>query len=84
MRNGSATKVAGKKQDVITHFSSSVINQLPAGHALIGCDTVAKVGTTAAMLKLLIQENEEQIVDFGSDRMDGDMLAAAEMFLSNI
>ena len=56
-------------QDVITYFSSSVINQLTAGHALTGCDTVVKVSTKAAMLKLLIQENEEQRVDFGRDRM---------------
>ena len=51
MRNGSAINVAGEKQwevvhlqDIFTHFSSSVINQLLAGHTLTGSDTVANVG----------------------------------------
>ena len=52
MRKDSALKVPGKKQwevfpllDVVSNFGDHVINQLPAGHALTGCDTVAKVGT---------------------------------------
>ena len=91
MRNGSAIKVSGKKQweffhlsDVIAHFGSSVINQLPAAHALTGCDTVAKIGTKAAMLRLLVQENDEPLTNFGRDRMDSDMLASAEKFLIQV
>ena len=91
MRNGSAIKVAGKKQweafhlsDIVTHFGSSVISQLPAGHALTGCDTVAKIGTKSAMLKLLVQGNDEQLVNFGRERLDNDLLAAAEKFLVQV
>ena len=70
--------------DVIAHFGSSVINQFPAAHALTGCNTVAKIGTKAAILRLLVQENDRPLTDFGRDRMDSDMLAATEKFLVQV
>ena len=92
MKNSSALKVPGKKQwevfpllDVVSHFGDPVISQLPAGHALTGCDTVAKVGTKAAMLKTLMsEEDDHMLLDFGRDRLDNDMLALAEKFLIKV
>ena len=81
MRNGSAVKVPWKKQwvvfpllDVVSNFGDPVISQLPAGHALTGCDTVAKVGTKTAMLKTLTStEDDHMLLDFGRDRLDSDI-----------
>lgn len=56
---------------------------MPAGHALTGCDTVAKVGTKLAMLKKLKHCND-LISDFGHDRLDGITISAAEQFLVNV
>lgn len=47
-----------------------VVDNLPAGHSLTGCDTVAKVGT--------------KLSDFGFDRLDEDVLLQAEQFLVKV
>ena len=46
MRNGSTIKVLGKKQREVFQLSDT------------GCNTVAKIGTNAAMLRFLVQEND--------------------------
>ena len=63
----------------------AVIRQLPAAHALTGCDTVAKVGTKDAILKTLMsQDPDDTIVDFGRDRLDSEMFSVAEKFLIRV
>ena len=37
---------------LLCKFDPKVIDQLPAGHALTGCDTVAKVGTRKELLHI--------------------------------
>lgn len=62
----------------------NVIDNLPAGHSLTGCDTVAKVGTKNAMLQCLEGHSAMFLRDFGKDRLDGDCIANAEKFLAKL
>jgi len=64
-------------------MDTDVVDYLPAGHALTGCDSVAKVGTKASMLKAL-RTASGLIEDFGVDRLDQEMLEKAESFLVKI
>ena len=60
-----------------------VVDNLPAGHSLTGCDTVAKVGTKLSLLKIL-ESHSNLISDFGFDRLDEDVLLQAEQFLVKV
>lgn len=50
---------------LVSKLDPCVIDNLPAGHSLTGCETVAKVGTKLSLFKLLES-------GFGSDRLDED------------
>ena len=63
--------------------SKVLVDCLPAGHSLTGSDSVAKVGTKAAMFKSLETEGD-LIEDFGVDRLDEETLENAELFLVRI
>ena len=62
---------------LIPKLDAKVIDNLPAGHSLTGCDTVAKVGTKNALLKV-IATNHTLIGSFGKDRLDGDIISQVE------
>ena len=49
---------------LLGRLDSNLVRSLPAGHALTGCDTVAKVGTKFALLKAL-QQFSNFLEDFG-------------------
>lgn len=60
-----------------------IIDQLPAGNSLTGCNTVAKVGTKKNLLSVL--ENLDPVItDFAKEALDGDMIHNAEQFLINV
>ena len=65
---------------LILKVDHEVIDQLPAGHALTGCDTVAKVGTKKQLLGVL-DNFDPLITDFGKEALDDDMIQQAEQFL---
>ena len=46
-----------------------IIDQLPAGHSLTGCDTVGKVGTKLSLLNTL-ETDKDLLPYFGKDRLD--------------
>ena len=60
-----------------------MIDQLPAAHSLTGCDTVAKVGTKASLLKTLETE-EDLLTYFGKEMLDDTMVTDAEQFLVKV
>ena len=67
---------------LLSELDPKVIDQLPAGHALTGCDTVAKVGTKKVLLNIL-NSFDPLITGFGRESLDDDMLQQAEQFLIN-
>ena len=69
--------------NLLGNLDSRLVRSLPAGHALTGCDTVAKVGTKLALLKALKQYSNF-IEDFGLDALDDDMVIGAEKFLIKV
>ena len=68
---------------LITELEPEVINALPASHCLTGCDTVAKVGTKAAMLQAL-KDNHHLLVNFGKERLGDEVILSAEKFLVSV
>ena len=68
---------------LILKLDPKVIDQLPAGHSLTGCDTVAKVGTKKSLLNVL-ESFDPLITDFGREALDGDMIRYAEQFLIKV
>ena len=66
---------------LLNNIKPEVVDNLPAGHALTGCDTVAKVGTKAALLKCLESDLVSLLKDFGKDCIDEESLSKAEEFL---
>jgi hypothetical protein len=68
---------------LVSALSVQVVNNLPAGHALTGCDSVSKVGTKASLLKVL-QSDSNLIQDFGLDVLDEEMMDRAEGFLVKV
>ena len=63
--------------------SPILIDSLPAGHALTGCDTVAKVGTKSNLLKVL-NINGSMLLDFGQEDLNEEVIMKAEQFLLKI
>ena len=59
------------------------IDQLPAGHVLTGCDTVAKVETKQELL-LILKSFDPLITGFVREALDYDMLKQAGQFLINV
>ena len=68
---------------LIPKLDPHIIDNLPAGHSLTGCDTVAKVGTKTDLLKAL-KYHHILIDGFGKDRMDGDTISSAEKCLVKV
>ena len=69
--------------NVLEHFKGYVIDQLPAAHSLTGCDTIAKVGTKNAMMKVLIEE-DRLLTHFGKEQPDYEMISDAEQFIVKV
>ena len=61
---------------LLSKLDPKVIDQLPAGHALTVCDTVAKVGTKKELLSIL-NSFDTLITGFGREALDDDMLQQA-------
>ena len=61
-------------------MGGKVVDQLPAGHSLTGCDTVAKVGTKLAMIRTLTSQGEDSIINFGKESI----ITAAEHFVVQV
>ena len=68
---------------LILSIGTAIINGLPAGHALTGCDSAAKIGTKISLLKAL-EKHGSLINEFGVDRLDEEMIDRAELFLVKI
>ena len=68
---------------LVSKLAPCVVDNLPAGHSLTSCDTVAKVGTKLSLLKLL-ESDSDLIQGFGSDRLDEDTSDQAEQFLVKV
>ena len=51
---------------IVQQVEGCLIDQLPAAHSLTGCDTVAKVGTKAFLLKTL-ETKEDFLTYFGKE-----------------
>ena len=68
---------------LLSKLYSKVIDQLPAGHNLTGCDTVAKVGTKKELLHKL-NSFDSLITGFGREALDDDMLQLVEQLLINV
>ena len=85
MPNNNATRTSARVVPLhllLSELYPKVIDQLPAGHALTGCDTVAKVGTKKVLLNIL-NSFDPLITGFGRESLDDDMLQQAEQFLIN-
>ena len=65
---------------LLSKLDPTVIDQLPAGHALTGCNTVAKLGTKKELLNIL-NSFDPLITGFGREALDDDMLQQAEQSL---
>ena len=57
---------------ILQKINPSIVDNLPAGHSLSGCDTVAKVGTKKGLIKAL-EVHSGLIHEFGKDRLDEDI-----------
>ncbi len=68
---------------LVNRLDPDVVDNLPAGHSLTGCDTVAKVGTKNSLLRVL-KSDGDFIQRFGADRLDEDALVSAERFLVKV
>ena len=68
---------------LVPAIGSTLVDNLPAGHALTGCDSVAKVGTKTSLLKNL-GTSGNLIENFGLDKLDEEMIDQAELFLVRI
>ncbi len=68
---------------LINKVSSTLIEGLPAGHSLTGCDTVAKVGTKSSLLKML-ETDGSLLHEFGREDLHDDLLMKAEQFLVKV
>ena len=65
---------------LLPKISPAVVDNLPAGHSLTGCDTVAKISTKKNLLNSL-DLHGKLITEFGKDRLDEDIIQQAEAFL---
>ena len=68
---------------LLSKLDPNVIDQLPAGHALTGCDTVVKVETKKELLHIL-NSFDPLITDFGKKALDDEILQQAEQFIINV
>ena len=50
-------------------------------HSLSGCDTTSKVGTKLQAFKAANKPEHEKLANFGTKKLDDDMLMSAEQFL---
>ena len=74
--NNNATKTSARVVPLhilLSKLYHNVIDQLPAGHALTGCDYVAKVGTKTELLHIL-NSFDPLITGFGREALDYNML----------
>ena len=66
---------------VANKVETTVIDILPALHALTGCDTTSKICSKTAALKIADTDVIESLVTFGKTDINFDMIITAEMFL---
>ena len=66
---------------IATKLESTVVDVLPALHALTGCDTTSKICSKNAALKIADTDFIENLVAFGKTDINIDMVIMAEKFL---
>ena len=66
---------------VATKIEATLIDVLPALHALTGCDTTSKICSKTAALKIADTDIIENLVTFGKTDINVDMFITAEKFL---
>ena len=66
---------------IATKLESTVVDVLPALHALTGCDTTSKICSKNAALKIADTDFIENLVAFGKMDINIDMIIMAEKFL---
>ena len=74
------TKGAVRFHRIVAVLDISVIDVLPAIHALTGCDTTNTIGTKRAALKLGETGRSEILISFGKEPLTWDVTEAAEKF----
>ena len=75
------TKRAVPFHRIVDVLDISVIDVLPAIHALTGCDTTNTIGTKRAVLKLGETDRSKMLISFGKEPLAWDVIEAAEKFL---
>ena len=66
---------------IAAKLESTVVDVLPALHALTGCDTTSKICSKNAALKIEDTDFIENLVAFGKTDINIDMIIMAEKFL---
>ena len=66
---------------VANKVETTVIDILPALHALTGCDTTSKICSKTAALKIADTDVIGSLVTFGKTDINFDMIITVEMFL---
>ena len=79
-RKGETTR-AVHLHEVATKLETTVIDVLPALHAITGCDTTSKICCNNAALKTAETGIIENLVTFGKTAINVDTIISAEKFL---
>ena len=67
---------------IVDILDISVIDVLPAIHALTSCDTTNTIGRKTAALKIGETDRSEMLISFGKEPLTWDVIEAAEKFLA--
>ena len=68
---------------LVNTMDSTVIEVLPAVHALSGCDTTSKIGTKKSAFQTAEKSGEEYLKSFGKSVLTEEMVCSAEKFLAD-
>ena len=66
---------------LVNTMDSTVIEVLPAVHALSGCDTTSKIGTKKSAFQTAEKSGEDYLESFGKSVLTEEMVSSAEKFL---
>ena len=75
------TKTAVPFHLIVDILDISVIDVLPAIHALTSCDTTNTIGRKRDALKIGETDRSEMLISFGKEPLTWDVIVAAEKFL---
>ena len=67
---------------IFDELDTEVVDNLPAMHALTGCDTTSKVRKKVSGLQAAIEEGQKLLFDFGRGELLENMIAMVEYFLT--